>query len=369
MALPEISFVETDTGNIESAIITTYEALAGRTLAQGDPIRLFLLSVAAIIVQQRVLIDYSAKMNLLAYAEGDYLDHIGNLVGVTRLPSAAAITTLRFTLSAAQPQVVTIPAGTRAATESGVVFATDAAAEVAAGSVYVDVAATCTQAGDAGNGYLAGQINKTVDPVAYVASVANTTESEGGAEIEADDALRERIQQAPESFSVAGPTGAYEYWAKTASSLITDVAVYTPSPGNVVIRPLLSGGELPGTEILEAVFAVCNASDIRPLTDNLSVLAPEAVDYDISLTYYINRADATSSVAIQAAVTAAVNAYALWQKSKLGRDINPAELIYRIRAAGAGRVEVTRPIYTALESYQVATADNVAVTFGGLIDG
>ena len=93
MTLPEISFVETDTGNIESAIITTYEALAGRTLAQGDPIRLFLLSVAAIIVQQRVLIDYSAKMNLLAYAEGDYLDHIGNLVGVTRLPSAAAITT------------------------------------------------------------------------------------------------------------------------------------------------------------------------------------------------------------------------------------------------------------------------------------
>ena len=62
MALPEISFVETDTGNIESAIITTYEALAGRTLAQGDPIRLFLLSIAAIIVQQRVLIDYSAKM-------------------------------------------------------------------------------------------------------------------------------------------------------------------------------------------------------------------------------------------------------------------------------------------------------------------
>ena len=92
MALPEISFVETDTGNIESAIITTYEALAGRTLAQGDPIRLFLLSVAAIIVQQRVLIDYSAKMNLLAYAEGDYLDHIGALVGVTRLPAATSAT-------------------------------------------------------------------------------------------------------------------------------------------------------------------------------------------------------------------------------------------------------------------------------------
>ena len=168
---------------------------------------------------------------------------------------------------------------------------------------------------------------------------------------------------------MAGPTGAYEYWAKTASSLITDVAVYTPSPGSVVIRPLLSGGELPGTEILDAVSAVCNASDIRPLTDNLSVLAPEAVDYDIGLTYYINRADATASISIQSAVTAAVSAYVLWQKSKLGRDINPAELIYRIRAAGAGRVEVTTPVYTALQPYQVAIAGSVTVTFGGLIDG
>ena len=127
--LPAISFVETDTGNIETNMITMYEAITGRTLAQGDPIRLYLLSVAAIIVQQRVLIDYSAKMNLLAYSEGNYLDHIGILVGVTRLTAAPAITTLRFTLSTVQPQAVTIPAGTRATTENGFVFATDAVAE------------------------------------------------------------------------------------------------------------------------------------------------------------------------------------------------------------------------------------------------
>lgn len=367
--LPEISFVETDTGNIESAIITTYEAIAGRTLAQGDPIRLFLLSVAAIIVQQRVLINYSAKMNLLAYSEGNYLDHIGILVGVERLPATAATTTLRLTLSQAQPQAVTVPLGTRAATENGMVFATDAAAEVAIGETTVDVPATCTVTGSTGNGYVAGQIIKFVDPIAWVQSVANTTTSEGGADIETDDSLRDRIQQAPESFSTAGPDGAYVFWAKSASALIADVAVYSPAPGQVEIRPLLTSGAIPGTEILELVAETCNDKTIRPLTDQLSVLAPEAVSYDVTMTYYINRNDAASSVAIQAAVTAAVSAYVLWQKTKLGRDINPSELIWRVRAAGASRVEVTTPTYTVLEVYQVAVADTVTVTFGGLQDG
>lgn len=369
MALPEISFVETDTGNIESAIITTYEALAGRTLAQGDPIRLFLLSLAAIVVQQRVLIDYSAKMNLLAYAEGDYLDHLGALVGVPRLMDSAARTTLRFVLSTILAQAVTIPVGTRATTQSGVMFATTAAAEVAAGSLTVDVKAVCTSTGAAGNGYVPGQISQFVDVIAYVASVANTTKSEGGADIESDDRLRERIQEAPEKFSTAGPDGAYKSYAKSASVLILDVSVRSPSPGAVEIRPLLTGGEIPGTEMLQLVADVCNPTDIRPLTDNLAVMAPDAVSYDVNLNYYINRSDATSSVAIEEAVIKAVNNYVLWQKSKLGRDINPAELTHQIRAAGASRIEVTSPVYTVLQSYQVATADNVVVTFGGLIDG
>lgn len=367
--LPAISFVETDTGNIEANMITMYEAIAGRALAQGDPIRLFLLSAAAIIVQQRVLIDYSAKQNLLAYSGGTYLDHIGILVGVTRLPTAAAVTTLRFTLSQAQPQAVTIPAGTRATTENGIVFATDAVAEVAIGETSVDVPTTCTVEGSTGNGYMAGQVNRFVDPLAWVQAVTNTTTTEGGADIETDDSLRDRIQQAPESFSTAGPDGAYIFWAKSASALIADVAVYSPAPGQVEIRPLLTGGAIPGTEILELVAEVCNDKTIRPLTDQLSVLAPDVVAYNVTMTYYINRSDTAGSVAIQAAVTQAVADYVLWQKTKLGRDINPSELIWRVRAAGASRVEVTTPTYTVLEVCQVAVADTVTVTFGGLQDG
>lgn len=368
-SLPEITFAEKSAQVIESGIITTYEALTERTLYPGDPVRLFLETIAAIIVQQRTLIDYAAKQNLLAYSAGDYLDHIGVLVGTTRINASAAITTLRFTLSAAQASVVTIPAGTRAATEDGLTFATDVAATILAGSTFADIAATCTDVGTTGNELAAGQVNKMVDLIAYVASVANTTTSEGGAAIEGDDDYRERIHLAPESFSVAGPTGAYEYWAKTASSLIVDVSVISPTPGVVEIRPLLSGGAIPGTEILEAVDAVVNDVNIRPLTDQVTVLAPTAASYDVALTYYIASSNAALASSIQTAVNAAIAAYVLWQKSKLGRDINPSELIARIMAAGAKRVAVTTPVYTAVGVSSVAVAGTVTATYGGLENG
>lgn len=367
--LPSISFVDTDAANIEAAVITMYEAIAGRTIAQGDPVRLFLQSMAAIIIQQRVLIDYSAKQNLLAYAVGDNLDHLGVLVGVPRLTDSAAETTIRFNLSAAQPQVVTIPAGIRGTTGNGVVFQVSNPVTIPIGALYGDVPAACLTTGEAGNGYVPGQINQLVDPLPWVQSITNITESEGGADAEEDDAYRERIRLAPESYSVAGPEGAYRFWVKSASQTITDVSVRSPAPGEVELRPLLVGGELPGAEILELVYDTTTNKAIRPLTDKVTVLAPETVSFDVNLTYYIGQEDATISNDIQTAVTQAVANYVTWQKSKLDRDINPSELIWRVRAAGASRVEVTAPVYVDLDKYQVAVAQNVAANYGGLTDG
>ncbi|MFD2089923.1 baseplate J/gp47 family protein [Brevibacillus brevis] len=50
-----------------------------------------------------------------------------------------------------------------------------------------------------------GKLNQLVDPLPFVQSVSNVTESGGGADEEDDDSYAERIRQAPESFSVAGP--------------------------------------------------------------------------------------------------------------------------------------------------------------------
>jgi phage-related baseplate assembly protein len=366
--LPDIQFVPMDVNEIETNVITTYEGISGRKLAPGDPVRLFLQAVAAIIAQQRVLIDYAAKQNLLHYAAGPFLDHLGALVGVERLPAQAAKTMLRFTLSAPQLQAVTIPAGTRATSDGKLFFATTAATTVRAGTTEIDVVAECTTAGVSGNGWQPGQINKLVDPLPWIKSVTNITTSSGGADVESDDAFRERIRQAPEGFAVAGPSEAYKYWARMAHQSIIDVSVTSPAPGKVEIRPLLQGGLIPSQEILDAVTSVCNDKRVRPLTDQVVVLAPEVVYYNIELTYYIAQANAAIVTSIQEAVNKAVNDYVTWQKAKLGRDINPSELIARVMAAGAKRTNVVSPLFTELTSAQVAIADTITVTYGGLED-
>jgi len=366
--LPDITFAEKNTEVIVSELIADFEAAAGRKLYPGDPLRLFLLSFAKFISLLRSDIDFSGKQNLLRYAGEGYLENLAALLGVTRLEPSSAMVTFRFYLSAAQSSAVTIPAGTRITDEGKVYFATTLAVEIPAGKLSVDVPAECMETGEKGNGYYPGQLKTLVDPFPYFGSVANITLSSGGADRESLEALRERVRVAPESFSSAGPYGAYKYWAKTASQLITDVSVETPEPGVVEIIPLLEGGEMPTQDILDAVADKCSDDTRRPLTDKVVVKAPEVVYYDLEMTYYIARSSSSIGLSIQSSVAKAIEIYALWQKSALGRDINPSKLVEMVMAAGAKRVEITSPAFQALNYDQLAVANAPVVTYGGLED-
>ena len=366
--LADIVFVDADADEVESYVIGRYEAITGRTLAKGDPVRLFLLTIAALIVLLLNKINETGKQNLLRYATGDNLDHLGALVGVERIQAKADVTTMRVKLSTQLQTATIIPAGTRFTAGDNVFFALDAPLVIEAGTTIADGSATCLAKGELGNGYVVGQLKTLVDPVPYVDSVVNVTTSEGGAEIQSDDSYREDIRLAPENFSTAGPEGAYIYHAKRASSKITDVTVWSPEAGKVEVRPLLAGGELPGDEMLQQVKTTLDDKKVRPLTDNISVLAPEQVTYNLSLTYYIASDNKAQATAIQNAVNAAIDDYVLWQKSKLGRDINPSELIVRVMAAGAKRVAVTAPVFTATTDTQVAICSTKTVTLGGIED-
>lgn len=365
--LPGIEFVDADAEHVKAALFADYISITGRTLAQGDPVRLFLLVVAEAFIRLLNNQNYVGKQNLLRYATGDNLDHLGALTGTSRIPASAATTTIKITLSAARNQETIIPAGTRVVTASGVYFAIDDDTVVLAGGLTVNAKATCQVTGELGNGFLPGEISNIVDPVAYVATMVNLTASAGGADKENDDAYRERIHESPERFSTAGPTGAYEYWAKSANSAINDVTVYSPSAGVVEIRPLLDGGKIPEQEVLDVVDSILNKDTVRPLTDQVQVKAPEPVSYDISLTYYSDRGASESMV--KDAVMQAITGYELWQSAKIGRDINPSRLIADVMSVpGVKRIVVASPVYTELTNIQVAQADKISATLGGSED-
>lgn len=370
--LPDIQYVPIDPEATKNNTITVYEAISGRTLFPGDPIRLFLLSQTEIIIQQQIKLNDVAKSTLLRYARGAILDHMAAFVETPRLAAAAAVTTVRFSISAPRLEAILIPPGVRVTPGNNLFFATSAVAEIPIGSLYVDVRCVCLTAGTTGNGYLPGQINTLVDPQPYVSSVSNLTESSGGTNVEADDPYRERINTAPERFSVAGPAGAYEYWARTAHPGIMDVRVDSPAPTQVSVVVLMTGGELPTQDILDAVDAVVNDRTIRPLTDKVTVSAPTVVNYTVGLEYWIDTRNAADAVSIQAAVQRAVQDYVMWQKTKIGRSINPSELVRRVMNSGARRVTVSDPAYTVLDEDEIAIIDDptteIVLTYGGLED-
>lgn len=374
--LTDITFVSSDKEQVVKYLLDTYKAVTGRTLAKSDPVRLFVLVIASVIIMLLNKINYVGKQNLLKYAVGDNLDHIGALVGVARQQPKKAQTILRFTLSAARDSAVIVPAGTRVSNGSQVYFATTAQLTILAGAITGDVRAVCMVVGEAGNNYDVGELNAIVDQIPYVKSVTNITVSDGGATLEDDDSFRDRIQHAPESFSCAGAAGAYEFFAKKASTIIEDVKVVSPAPGEVVIYPLLKDGQLPGDEILNDVLTICNDKSVRPLTDHLSAKAPNEIKYDIDITYYINSSDSALTSVIQADIDAAISAYIVWQRSVMGRDINPSELTKLVMNAGAKRVTINAPTRAPVKNgskednyeVEIAVINSKTVTYGGLED-
>ena len=65
--LPNVQFAELDTAKIEANIIKVYEGIQNTTLFPGDPVRLFLSTLAAVIGQLYVTIDYTGKQNLMIW--------------------------------------------------------------------------------------------------------------------------------------------------------------------------------------------------------------------------------------------------------------------------------------------------------------
>jgi len=366
--LEDIKFVETDPAQVEQEIINAFENISGKTLYAGDPVRLFLEGLAYVISQQRFLIDKAAKSNLLAYASGNNLDHIGALLDVVRLEPSYATVDVQFNKNQDYSGQVTIPLGTRVTPDNKIYFKTIKEKIIETGETNVTVKCICTTAGQAGNGFTAGQITTIVDPVGYIESVTNTSTSFGGADSETDEHFRSRIQIAPEKFSTAGPAGAYEYWAKTAHPDIADVYVSSPSPGVVDVYPLMKNGGLPDAAVIQDVEDILTTEKKRPLTDSVSVYQPQQVNYTIDIVYYINNSDASVSSKIQQRVQEGVKNFTDWTKEKLGRDINPSELIRVIQNAGAKRVVVNSPSYTEVAGSSVAIAATSTITYGGLED-
>ena len=374
---PPHEFVNTDPEAIDVALISLYEEITGETVLPASPVRLFISWVTDALAQILAMINHAANQNIPSRALGENLDALGELYFGKKRPQATpASVTIQFTISEAQTSAVLIPKGTRIAVSNyDIVFATEADAYVPIGDTAVTVHAVCQTAGEAGNGYLPGQVNELVDPFPYFLSCTNVTTSDGGGDAATDDEYYALMVASQDAYSTAGAIGSYKYWAKSVSTNIADVVVTSPTAGEVKLYVLMNDGTIASSEVKTAVLAACNADEVRPLTDHVEVLDPTLVSYNINLTYYLSRTATQSAAEIQAAVGLAVERYKAWQSSRLGRDINPSTLIGMLMEVdGVKRVNLTAPVFTVLSDGSdntapaLASAGTETVTNGGYED-
>lgn len=374
----EYQFIPTDTETMVSMLVAAYEKITGTTVQPASPERLFIQWVCNIIVQERVLNNWTGNQNIPSRAEGANLDALAELFYTKNRPKAKAATcTMRFSISKLQETAVLIPSGTRITDASGaLVWATEADAYVPIGETTIETPIRCQTVGLVGNGYAPGQINKLVDLFDYYLECENTTESGGGSNGATDDEFYELLRASMDAYSSAGARGAYEYWAKQTSTEIADVLAVSPTPCVVKLYVLMKDGTLASEAVKAAVLAECNADEHRPLADKVSVEDAEKVPYNVDLTYYLHRplGNGKTGADLAAAVQAAVDQYTAWQSGKLGRDINPSYLTGLLMQTGIKRVELPAPEFVALQDGsggsvpQIASLGGVRIVNGGYED-
>ncbi|MGU5630169.1 baseplate J/gp47 family protein [Aeromonas caviae] len=119
---------------------------------------------------------------------------------------------------------------------------------------------------------------------------------------EDDEALILRALMAWDGLSVAGPTGAYEYFALSADGKVADAKGSSPAPAQALVTILSTEGNGTADATLVAkVTAALNGENVRPVADRLTVQSAGIINYTITAQLHIDSQGAEADVILQAA--------------------------------------------------------------------
>jgi phage-related baseplate assembly protein len=185
--------------------------------------------------------------------------------------------------------------------------------------------------------------------------------------MEQDPPYKARIQQSMEGFSVAGPVGAYVFFAKSASGDVLDASATSPVGGTVLVSILSqsNNGNAPSSTI-EAVEAVLTAATTRPLTDTVIVQSAQVQNYSVNAV--IELAPTADEETVIANATAAAQAYAT-SVFLLGYTVALAKMAGAIGVAGVSNVAMQAPGMTAdivNTPQQSAFCTGITITVGSI---
>ncbi|GAB5098711.1 baseplate J/gp47 family protein [Caballeronia sp. HLA56] len=216
---------------------------------------------------------------------------------------------------------------------------------------------------------LAYAIDSDLDHLAALVGIKRQTitpaDPEKGTQalMEGNADLRTRIQLAPQSFSVAGPEGAYISRARNAHAHVLDATAISPAPCEVLVTILSRLGDgAAEPSLIDAVVAALSAADVRPLTDQVTVKSAEIIKYSVraTLTFF---SGPDRAVAL-AEANKAMKRYTE-QMHRLGMEVTLDGIYAAARAPGVQKVVLEGP----LQGIQASKTQAPYCTGIELIDG
>lgn len=350
-------FFERDPSKLKAFFKQVFEEASGRTLYPAQT-EMFLIEVASYALSILHEAAQTATLqNTAVFADGVHLENRGTNVSTFRLLAQPATTDIRFELTQVRLIDVAVPKGTRVASGTAVIFATDADLIIPAGMTAGVVRATAQTPGAAFNGLGVGAVSDLLDPVAYVASARNVTTISGGTDDEELERFRLRVVNALFTIAKTGPRNGYREHVMAVDPEIVDVAPIRPEPGYIHIYPLMKTGQ-PSAALKDAVLAYLDPETLRAMGDYVTIHNPVRVGFSFTLTVRSLEAIAGLEDLVRATAEAA---FYPWTQ-ELGAQVAPSVIVAAVKAlSGVSDVDLDGLEFTDLPETHYAGLDDLTI--------
>ncbi len=337
--------------DIYNEMVSDYESRCSVVLRDGGDMSLRMRAFAAQVFALESQLEFSRRQAFPQTAQGEYLDLHAGIRGLERGGAVKAVGIIRFFVSEALSEDVSVPEGTVCTDAAGTEFITTEPGIIQAGELSCDVAAAAMSGGESGNAPAKAVCFMPFAPVG-VSSCQNPAPFSGGSGGEDDESLRARILDSYRSL----PNGANIAYYEAQALAVPGVFAVQVLPkrrgagtGDVVVA---ADGGTPESGVVEEVGL--RLSSQREICVDIEVSAPQLSPTDVSV-----QIEAEDFAGAKAAVEAALDA--MFTGAMLGRPVLLAELGSVIfSAAGVTNYKLSAP------AADIAAADGVLPTLGTL---
>lgn len=259
---------------ILNRMVNDYQTTTGRALHEESDVMLRLRLLAGEVYRLRTSADFVLRQIFPTTAVGEYLDRHAAQRGLERKPAAKARVYLYFYRADGAEGAITIPEGTQVCTyNTSKRFVTVEETTIAASSSRAGVTVEAVEEGASYN-VLGGTITVIVTPIAGVGRVYNGTLATGGADVESDDELRERVLDSYRHISNGTNIPYYKSLAMSVGG-VSSAGVIGRVRGNGTVNVYVCGDATP---VSAAVLA-----EVQSLLDQGRELNVSAIAYNASM--------------------------------------------------------------------------------------